>query len=59
MMPTIQQVVNDVLFKNKGDDGICWAKYYNPFPIVGFALAIMAVGFNLCISHFYSRHSSD
>ncbi|KAF8551357.1 hypothetical protein OG21DRAFT_1418164 [Imleria badia] len=43
MMPAIQQVINDMLFKNKGDDGVCWDKYYNSFPVVGFALAITAI----------------
>ncbi|KAF8549496.1 hypothetical protein OG21DRAFT_1421186 [Imleria badia] len=43
MTPAIQQVINDVLFKNKGDDGIRWAKYYNPFPVMGFALTITAI----------------
>ncbi|KAN0091454.1 hypothetical protein V8E55_005020 [Tylopilus felleus] len=33
MSPAIQQVVNAVLFKNKNDDGIRWARYYKPFPI--------------------------
>ncbi|KIK11256.1 hypothetical protein PISMIDRAFT_123020 [Pisolithus microcarpus 441] len=42
--PAIQQVINEVLFKNKSDDGIKWAKYYNPFPRVAFALALTAVG---------------
>ncbi|KAI5990446.1 hypothetical protein EDD15DRAFT_2369863 [Pisolithus albus] len=41
--PAIQQVINEVLFKNKSDDGIKWAKYYNPFPRVAFALALTAI----------------
>ncbi|KAI6116472.1 hypothetical protein F5141DRAFT_989493, partial [Pisolithus sp. B1] len=41
--PVIQQVINEVLFKNKSDDGIKWAKYYNPFPQVAFALALTAI----------------
>ncbi|KAF8546210.1 hypothetical protein OG21DRAFT_1427745, partial [Imleria badia] len=32
MSPAIQQVINVVLFKNKNDDGIRWARYYKPFP---------------------------
>ncbi|KAF8431622.1 hypothetical protein L210DRAFT_3415747 [Boletus edulis BED1] len=43
MTPAIQQVINAVLFKNKGDDGIQWTKYYNPFPVQGFALTITAI----------------
>lgn len=39
----IQQLINEVLFKNKSDDGITWAKYYKPFPVVAFALALTAV----------------
>lgn len=42
--PAIQRVINDVLFKSKNDEGIKWAKYYNPFPTAGFALAVAAVG---------------
>lgn len=45
LTPAIQQVVNEVLFKNKTDDGIRWSKYYEDFPLAGFALAITAVGF--------------
>ncbi|KAI6025349.1 hypothetical protein BKA83DRAFT_3998341, partial [Pisolithus microcarpus] len=41
--PVIQQVINEVLFKNKSDDGIKWAKYYNPFPRVAFALTLTAI----------------
>lgn len=52
MTPAIQQVINNVLFKNKGDDGIHWAKHYNPFPVVGFALAITAVGINPYVVRF-------
>ncbi|KAG8218027.1 hypothetical protein J3R82DRAFT_6227, partial [Butyriboletus roseoflavus] len=47
MTPAIQQVINAVLFKNKGDDSIQWSKYYTPFPIMGFVLTITAVGFDL------------
>ncbi|KAF8443743.1 hypothetical protein L210DRAFT_861811, partial [Boletus edulis BED1] len=39
----IQQIINEVLFKNKGDEGIKWMEYYNPFPRVGFALMLMAI----------------
>ncbi|KAI6116545.1 hypothetical protein EDD16DRAFT_1708415 [Pisolithus croceorrhizus] len=41
--PAIQQVINEVLFKNKSDDAIKWRKYYNPFPRVAFALALTAI----------------
>ncbi|KAF8134817.1 hypothetical protein EV363DRAFT_1075821, partial [Boletus edulis] len=41
--PAIQQVINEVLFKNASDDGVRWAKYYSPFPCVGFALALTAI----------------
>jgi hypothetical protein len=47
MTTAIQQVINAVLFKNKNDDGVRWATYYTPFPVVGFALAITALGFAL------------
>ncbi|KIK26764.1 hypothetical protein PISMIDRAFT_94290 [Pisolithus microcarpus 441] len=46
--PAIQQIINEVLFKNKSDDAIKWEKYYNPFPTVAFALALMAVGLIEC-----------
>ncbi|KAF8129556.1 hypothetical protein EV363DRAFT_1168749 [Boletus edulis] len=36
----IQQAINEVLFKNKGDEGIKWAEYYDPFPRVAFALTL-------------------
>jgi hypothetical protein len=55
MTPAIQQVINAVLFKNKSDDGIQWAKHYKPFPIVGFALTITAVSFDSykgCTAHY-------
>lgn len=55
MTPAIQQVINAVLFKNKSDDGVQWAEYYNPFPVAGFALAITAVGFDSyegCATHY-------
>ncbi|KAG8220595.1 hypothetical protein J3R82DRAFT_2817, partial [Butyriboletus roseoflavus] len=38
-------VINAVLFKNKNDDGIHWAKYYTPFSVAGFALTITAICF--------------
>ncbi|KAI6101850.1 hypothetical protein F5141DRAFT_962373, partial [Pisolithus sp. B1] len=41
--PVIQQIINEVLFKNKSDDAIKWVKYYNPFPQVAFTLALMAI----------------
>ncbi|KAI5995412.1 hypothetical protein EDD15DRAFT_2365577 [Pisolithus albus] len=40
--PAIQQIINEVLFKNKSDDAVKWGKYYNPFPWVAFALVLMA-----------------
>ncbi|KAI9454428.1 hypothetical protein HD554DRAFT_2002350, partial [Boletus coccyginus] len=43
MMPAIQQVINTILFKNWSDNGVQWAKYYKPFPIVGFALTLTAI----------------
>ena len=55
MTPTILQVINAVLFKNKNDDGIQWGRYYKPFPIIGFALTITVVGLNLyegCPTHY-------
>ncbi|KAI6016493.1 hypothetical protein EDC04DRAFT_2518927, partial [Pisolithus marmoratus] len=41
--PAIQQVVNEVLFKNKSDDAIKQGKYYNPFPQVAFALMLTVI----------------
>ncbi|KAI6017732.1 hypothetical protein PISMIDRAFT_14852 [Pisolithus microcarpus 441] len=41
--PAIQQIINEVLFKNKSDDAIKWGKYYNPFPQVAFALTLTAI----------------
>ncbi|KAF8547284.1 hypothetical protein OG21DRAFT_1425178, partial [Imleria badia] len=41
--PAIQQVINAVLFKNKSDDGVKWARYYEPFPKAGFVLALTAI----------------
>ncbi|KAI6110745.1 hypothetical protein EDD17DRAFT_1449759, partial [Pisolithus thermaeus] len=41
--PVIQQVINEVLFKNKLDDSIKWGTYYNPFPQVAFALVLTAI----------------
>ncbi|KAF8545786.1 hypothetical protein OG21DRAFT_1428654 [Imleria badia] len=41
--PAIQQLINEVLFKNKGDDALCWEKYFSPFPCAGFALALTAI----------------
>ena len=45
----IQQVINEVLFKNKGDEGIKWAEYYDPFPSVAFALTLTVVSYELCL----------
>ncbi|KAN0078166.1 hypothetical protein V8E55_010223 [Tylopilus felleus] len=39
----IQQIINEVLFSTKADDGIKWAEYYNPFPSVAFALTLTAI----------------
>ncbi|KAI9573153.1 hypothetical protein HD554DRAFT_1988325, partial [Boletus coccyginus] len=39
----VQQVINEVLFQNKTDEGIKWPEYYQPFPIAGYALALTAV----------------
>ncbi|KAI9570725.1 hypothetical protein HD554DRAFT_2169874 [Boletus coccyginus] len=39
----VQQVINKVLFQNKTDEGIKWPEYYQPFPIAGYALALIAV----------------
>ncbi|KAI9459628.1 hypothetical protein HD554DRAFT_2295666 [Boletus coccyginus] len=39
----IQQVINEILFKKKDDEGIKWAKYYDPFPKVAFALTLTAI----------------
>ncbi|KAI9457172.1 hypothetical protein HD554DRAFT_2042413 [Boletus coccyginus] len=36
----VQQVINEVLFKNKTDEGIKWPEYYQPFPIAGYALTL-------------------
>ncbi|KAI5981381.1 hypothetical protein EDD15DRAFT_2137284, partial [Pisolithus albus] len=41
--PAIQQIINEVLFKNKSDDAVKWGKYYNPFPRVAFALVLTAI----------------
>ncbi|KAH7904076.1 hypothetical protein BJ138DRAFT_965792, partial [Hygrophoropsis aurantiaca] len=38
----IQQVINELLYKNKHDEGITWSQFYSPFPIVGLALVITA-----------------
>ena len=43
----IQQVINEVLFKNKGDEGIKWAEYYDPFSSVAFALTLTVVSYEL------------
>ncbi|KAF8437106.1 hypothetical protein L210DRAFT_3405841, partial [Boletus edulis BED1] len=41
--PAIQQVINEVLFKNGNDDGPRWSKYYSPFPRSAFALTLTAI----------------
>ncbi|KAI5991270.1 hypothetical protein EDD15DRAFT_2169406, partial [Pisolithus albus] len=41
--PAIQQVINEVLFKNKADGGLIWSTGYNPFPKAGFALVLTAM----------------
>ncbi|KAF8141126.1 hypothetical protein EV363DRAFT_1097146, partial [Boletus edulis] len=41
--PAIQQVINEVLFKHANNDGIRWARYYSPFPRVGFALTLTVI----------------
>ena len=48
--PAIQQLISEVLFKNKNDDAVCWIQYYSLFPTTGFALAIMTVRNYLYIS---------
>lgn len=42
--PVIQRVINEVLFKHRNSDGARLPDYYKPFPPVGFALALTAVG---------------
>jgi hypothetical protein len=44
----VQQVINEVLFKTKTDEGIRWPEYYHPFSIAGYALALTAVGVLWC-----------
>ncbi|KAH7908430.1 hypothetical protein BJ138DRAFT_1068811, partial [Hygrophoropsis aurantiaca] len=40
----IQQVINEILYKNKHDEGITWAsEFYCPFPNVGLALVLTAI----------------
>ncbi|KAN0097980.1 hypothetical protein V8E55_002426, partial [Tylopilus felleus] len=39
----IQQIINEILFSTKADDGIKWAEYYNPFPSVAFALTLTTI----------------
>ncbi|KAI9453447.1 hypothetical protein HD554DRAFT_2253830 [Boletus coccyginus] len=39
----IQEVINEVLFQNKTDKGIKWLEYYQPFPIAGYALALIVI----------------
>ncbi|KAG8214245.1 hypothetical protein J3R82DRAFT_11053 [Butyriboletus roseoflavus] len=39
----IQQLINEVLFKSKSNNGIKWAKYYKPFPTSAFALTLTAL----------------
>ena len=39
----VQQLINEVLFKNKNSEGVKWVKFYKPFPLVGYALALTAV----------------
>lgn len=51
----IQQLINEVLFKNKADDGITWMRYYKPFPVVAFALALTAVRGNIT-GYEYTNH---
>ncbi|KAF8121876.1 hypothetical protein EV363DRAFT_1405391 [Boletus edulis] len=41
--PAIQQVINEVLFKNGNDDGPRWSKYYSSFPHSAFALTLTAI----------------
>ncbi|KAI9571875.1 hypothetical protein HD554DRAFT_1999059, partial [Boletus coccyginus] len=36
-------LINKVLFKRKGDDGIYWTKYYDSFPTAGFTLALTVI----------------
>lgn len=55
--PAIQYIINEVLFKDKADGGVRWAKYYNPFPTAGFALALTAVSINLLHSNWLTKHS--
>lgn len=45
--------MNKVLFKNKNDEGVKWAKYYEPFPPVGYALALTAVCATSSTFHAY------
>ncbi|KAG8217063.1 hypothetical protein J3R82DRAFT_5061, partial [Butyriboletus roseoflavus] len=41
--PAIQQVISELLFKNKNDVVICWKQYYYPFPHITFAITLMAI----------------
>lgn len=39
----VQQIINEVLFKNKTAEGVKWPEYYQPIPIPAYALALTAV----------------
>ncbi|KAF8133435.1 hypothetical protein EV363DRAFT_1083436, partial [Boletus edulis] len=39
--PAIQKLINEMLFKNKSDNALCWEKYYSPFPHAVFALTLI------------------
>jgi hypothetical protein len=39
----IQAAVNAIWFKNKRDEGVKYAEFYNPIPEVGLALILTAV----------------
>ncbi|KAG8221751.1 hypothetical protein J3R82DRAFT_2044, partial [Butyriboletus roseoflavus] len=39
----VQQVINEVLFKNKFSEGIQFPEYYQLFSILGYTLALMVI----------------
>ncbi|KAI5999555.1 hypothetical protein EDD15DRAFT_2193615 [Pisolithus albus] len=57
--PAIQQIINEVLFKDESDDAVKWGKYYNPFPRVAFVLVLMAIEWALGSCELISFKEDD
>ncbi|KIK17207.1 hypothetical protein PISMIDRAFT_15275 [Pisolithus microcarpus 441] len=55
--PMIQQIINEVLFKNKSDNAIKWGKYYNPFPKIECAIDEWTLGSHEMISFKEDEYS--